>query len=74
MAQQKAISVKLDNAIFEELQLELKNGVKMNRLINNAVLMYLQLLDASRTDKATFSDEYFDAATRFWKVWLSTRT
>lgn len=52
MPTQKPISVKLDTEVFDALDLEMRTtGSKRNRIINTAVLEYLNKLDEERRRK-----------------------
>lgn len=72
MARQKQICVKLDKAIFRELEGEaFVKGMSRNRIINEAVRMYCQLSDARRTSRALPSTVYPHPAVRsFLDYWL----
>lgn len=49
MTNQKAILVKVDNSIYEELEKETRLGyMKRNRLINEAIRMYIDAKDTKR--------------------------
>lgn len=49
MVNQTLICVKFDNAVLDALDLEVKLGIgKRNRIINEAVKTYIELLDAAR--------------------------
>lgn len=52
MPKQMPISVKLDPQVFDTLELEMRaTGAKRNRIINMAVLEYLNNLDEERRKK-----------------------
>lgn len=52
MITQTPISLKIDSAVLERLNQEAKDSWKSrNRLINDAVVMYLELRDAQRWQK-----------------------
>lgn len=52
MPKQMPISVKLDPQVFDALELEMRvTGAKRNRIINMAVLEYLNNLDEERRKK-----------------------
>lgn len=52
MVTQIPISVKMDAVVLEQLDLEVSvSGVKRNRIINDAVRVYINLLDAKREAK-----------------------
>lgn len=53
MPAQKPISVKLDAEVYDALELEMRvTGCKRNRIINVAVLEYLNHLDETRLRKS----------------------
>lgn len=56
MVHQKAISVKLDHDVMSMLNAETSTGyLKRNRLINEAIKVYIGILDARRKRDARIS-------------------
>lgn len=77
MVTQKAISLKIDKWLLEELDAECDNGYRRrNWHINRAIQVYLALLDSRRLYKCTddkdgiikkFMREYYPEYTEAWR-------
>lgn len=48
MIMTRLISARIKDALLSQLEMERCNGIKTNWLINEAITMYLELLDAVR--------------------------
>lgn len=73
MINQKALSLKLDVSVLEELDKEVQVTWKSrNRIINDAVRLYLDTLDTQRRARAhgVGSPECDKAVTAFLKTWI----
>lgn len=72
---QKAISFKIDIRLLDELDRECGLGYKRNRLINDAVAMFLEARDARRLDASIhhFDNRPHPRVMTFIKKYLTPR-
>lgn len=52
----RQISARIKDALLSQLEMERCNGIKTNWLINEAITMYLELLDAVRETRISPDD------------------
>ena len=64
----RAISARIKDALLSQMEMERCNGIKTNWLINEAITMYLEALDAVR-DSRCYPDDAGNVLDMFLARW-----
>lgn len=67
----KAISARIKESTLGMLEMERANGLKTNRVINDALCMYLEFLDIVRETRGQEYDQKKDEFDKFFRRWLT---